>query len=118
MSSGGRRRLPTWSARNGGEARAVISAGRVYRARPMIPLASERRGGSRQGAEVMKRRQLIQRAAALGGAAAAAPLIAACGPAAAGPSASPAASAAAAATPEPGRTLEARDLPPTGFPGP
>ncbi|TMF66526.1 MAG: hypothetical protein E6I20_03985 [Chloroflexi bacterium] len=117
MSSGGRRRLPTWSARNGGEARAVISARRVYRARPMIPLASERRGGSRQGAEVMKRRQLIQRAAALGGAAAVAPLIAACGPAATAPSASPAASAAATATAKPIRTLKVGYIPLTDFLG-
>src|SRR5438105_14508883 len=109
MSSGGRRRLPTWSARNGGEARAVISAGRVYRARPMIPLASERRGGSRQGAEVMKRRQLIQRAAALGGAAGAAPLIAAFGPAATGTSGSPAISAAAGEPGRPARTSAVGD---------
>src|SRR5712691_1403856 len=98
MSSGGRSRLPTWSARNGGVVRAVMAAGPSlstatydsarFRAGPDDAGPAGMTAGGRRGRTLMKRRQLIQRAVALGGAAAAAPLIAACGPAATAPSAS------------------------------
>src|SRR5712691_10984751 len=104
-SSGGRRRLPTWSARNGGVVRTLIGVSVNFRA-----FVGE---GSH-----MKRRELLRRAGTVGGVAVGGALLAACGPAATAPTAAPpSATATPAPTPKPIRTLKVGYIPLTDFLG-